>query len=50
MNAALKFEEFQFSYLEAGSQHENAPALLGPLNAEIEEGSFTLITGATGCG
>lgn len=50
MNAALKFEEFQFSYLEASSQHENAPALLGPLNAEIEEGSFTLITGATGCG
>ena len=50
MNVALKFEEFQFSYLEASNQHENAPALLGPLNAEIEEGSFTLITGATGCG
>lgn len=50
MIAALKFEEFCFSYPEANSSNEDAPALLGPLNAEIEEGSFTLVTGATGCG
>lgn len=61
MSAAVTFDDFTFSYLVAaasGQTDERSDAgegqigrpLLGPLSREIEEGSFTLITGATGCG
>ena len=46
MSIALKFERFSFSYPHAP---EGAP-LIGPLDTALEEGSFTLITGPTGCG
>lgn len=47
MSAALEFENFTFSYPAEGNAEK---PLIGPLSASIEEGAFTLITGATGCG
>lgn len=46
MNATLEFDNFSFTY----SLKKEATPLIGPLNISLEEGSFTLITGATGCG
>lgn len=61
MSAALTFDNFAFSYQAAAEAellterfaaqpNQNGRPLIGPLCTEIEEGSFTLITGATGCG
>ena len=61
MSAALTFDNFAFSYQAAteaelpterfaAQPNQDGRPLIGPLCAEIEEGSFTLITGATGCG
>ena len=61
MSAALTFDNFAFSYQAAAEAellterfaaqpNQDGRPLIGPLYAEIEEGSFTLITGATGCG
>lgn len=61
MNAALTFDTFAFSYQAAAEAeppterfdaqpNQDGRPLIGPLCTEIEEGSFTLITGATGCG
>lgn len=61
MSAALTFDNFVFSYqaatetgllteLFAAQPNQDGHPLIGPLCTEIEEGSFTLITGATGCG
>lgn len=46
MNAALEFEGFSFRYPNSPQEKP----LLGPLDFALEEGSFTLITGPTGCG
>ena len=46
MNAALEFDNFSFAY----PTEKSAAPLIGPLCMELEEGSFTLITGTTGCG
>lgn len=61
MSAALTFDNFVFSYqaatetgllteLFAAQPNQDGHPLIGPLCTEIEEGSFTLITGTTGCG
>ena len=61
MSAALTFDNFAFSYQAAteaelpterfaAQPNQNGRPLIGPLCTEIEEGSFTLITGTTGCG
>ena len=61
MSAALTFDNFAFSYQAAAEAelpterfaaqpNQDGRPLVGPLCTEIEEGSFTLITGATGCG
>lgn len=61
MSAALTFDNFAFSYQAAteaelpterfaAQPNQDEHPLIGPLCTEIEEGSFTLITGATGCG
>lgn len=61
MSAALTFDDFAFSYQTAteaellterlaAQPNQDGHPLIGPLCTEIEEGSFTLITGATGCG
>ena len=61
MSAALTFDNFAFSYQTAtkaellterlaAQPNQDGHPLIGPLCTEIEEGSFTLITGATGCG
>ena len=61
MSAALTFDNFAFSYQAAAEAellterfaaqpNQDGRPLIGPLCTEIEEGSFTLITGATGCG
>ena len=61
MSAALTFDNFAFSYQAAteaelpterfaAQPNQDGRPLIGPLCAEIEKGSFTLITGATGCG
>ena len=61
MSAALAFDNFAFSYQAAteaellterfaAQSNQDGRPLIGPLCTEIEEGSFTLITGATGCG
>lgn len=61
MSAALAFDNFAFSYQAAteaelpterfaAQPNQNGRPLIGPLCTEIEEGSFTLITGTTGCG
>lgn len=61
MSAALTFDNFAFSYQAATEAelpterfavqpNQNGRPLIGPLCTEIEEGSFTLITGTTGCG
>ncbi len=48
MSTALEFDRFTFAY-PAPNGEEPRP-LIGPLSLCLEEGSFTLITGATGCG
>lgn len=48
MSTALEFDHFTFAY-PAPNSEEPRP-LIGPLSLCLEEGSFTLITGATGCG
>ncbi len=48
MSIALEFDRFTFAY-PAPNGEEQRP-LVGPLTLGLEEGSFTLITGATGCG
>lgn len=61
MSAALTFDNFAFSYQAAAEAellterfaaqpNQDGRPLIGPLCTKIEEGSFTLITGATGCG
>lgn len=61
MSAALTFDNFALSYQAAAEAellterfaaqpNQDERPLIGPLCTEIEEGSFTLITGATGCG
>lgn len=61
MSAALTFDNFAFSYQAAAEAellterfaaqpNQDGAPLSGPFCTEIEEGSFTLITGATGCG
>lgn len=61
MNAALTFDNFAFSYQTAAEAepsterfdaqpNQDGRPFIGPLCTEIEEGSFTLVTGATGCG
>ena len=60
MSAALPFDNCAFSYQAAEAEllterfaaqpNQDGRPLIGPLCTEIEEGSFTLITGATGCG
>ncbi len=48
MSTALEFDRFAFAY-PAPNGEEPHP-LIGPLTLALEEGSFTLITGKTGCG
>ena len=48
MSTALEFDRFTFAYPTPNG--EEPRPLIGPLSLCLEEGSFTLITGATGCG
>ena len=48
MSTALEFDRFTFAYPSPNGE-EPLP-LIGPLSLCLEESSFALITGATGCG
>ncbi len=48
MSTALEFDRFTFAYPAPNGEEQRR--LIGPLSLGLEEGSFTLITGATGCG
>lgn len=46
-SAAIAFDDFSFSYPNYNSKKN---PLIGPFSFEIPEGSFTILTGKTGCG